>query len=88
MSQIHVYDTYATSASGRIMHFDVVLPEKDAAKAAACARDWMDSIGETGAVLKDTACCYCHSEALAPAEMQAEVDARGYAIYKMEGCPS
>jgi Domain of unknown function (DUF2024) len=37
MSQSHVFDTYAKTAQGRIMHFDVVLDEKDAAKALGYA---------------------------------------------------
>ncbi|MFO1417716.1 MAG: DUF2024 family protein [Methylotetracoccus sp.] len=87
MAEIHVFDTYATSSSGRIMHFDVILPERDPARAEACAREWLAAIGEGAAELKANACCYCHSEAGAPADMQAEIDRQGYAIYKMEGCP-
>ncbi len=87
MSQIHVYDTYATSHSGRIMHFDVILPEKDAAKALDCAREWLASIGEEKASVGQERCCYCHSEAQAPAAMAREIAERGYAIYRLEGCP-
>jgi Domain of unknown function (DUF2024) len=32
MPQSHVFDTYAKTAQGRIMHFDVVLDAKDASK--------------------------------------------------------
>ncbi|CAI8805947.1 DUF2024 family protein [Methylocaldum szegediense] len=87
MSQIHVFDTYARSASGKIMHFDVVLPENDPEKALACAREWLKSIGEEHAVVNAENCAYCHSEPQAPAEMQKDIETKGYAIYKMEGCP-
>lgn len=87
MTQIHVFDTYATGRSGRIMHFDVVIPEKDAGKAMAFAREWLQSIGEEGASLTQERCCYCHSESRAPAAIESEIAAQGYAIYRMEGCP-
>lgn len=87
MSQIHIFDTYATSQTGRIMHFDVVMPEKDAAKALSYAREWLNSIGEEGASVSQERCCYCHSEGQAPAGIEAEIAAQGYAIYRMEGCP-
>ncbi|MGR8934250.1 MAG: DUF2024 family protein [Gammaproteobacteria bacterium] len=37
----------------------------------------------------DTAksCCFCHS-AEAPPHLRSEIDACGYAIYKLEGCPA
>lgn len=87
MPQSHVFDTYARTAKGRIMHFDVVLDEKDADQALRCARDWLASIGESDARVSQENCCFCHS-AEAPAEFRAEIDARGYAIYKLEGCPA
>lgn len=87
MSQIYVFDTFARSASGRILHFDVVLPEKDSTKALESARHWLQSIGEADAVVNAENCAYCHSEPTAPAEMLDEIRSRGYAIFKMEGCP-
>lgn len=87
MSQIHVFDTYARSASGKIMHFDVVLPENDPAKALQYARDWLRSIGEGDATVKAENCAYCHSEPNAPHEMQKEIENQGYSIFKLEGCP-
>lgn len=87
MPNIHVFDTYARSPSGRILHFDVVIPDKDPTKALASARDWLRSIGEEDAVVNQENCCYCHSEQAAPTHMAKEIAARGYAIYKLEGCP-
>ncbi len=87
MAQIHVFDTYATAQKGRIMHFDVILPDKDPARALACARDWLKSIGEEDASLTQERCCYCHSENDAPQEIQSKIAEQGYAIYPLEGCP-
>lgn len=83
----HVYDTYAKAANGRIMHFDVVLDEQDPNKAIQFAKDWLTSIGHADAVVTQENCAFCHS-AEAPAELRKEIDAQGYAIYKLEGCPA
>lgn len=86
-NRIYVFDTYARSSVGRIMHFDVVLPENDALKALESARAWLASIGEDTAMVNRENCCYCHSEPTAPEAMLAEIQSRGFAIYKLEGCP-
>jgi hypothetical protein len=87
MNRIYVFDTFAKSATGRILHFDVVLPENDSAKALESARYWLQSIGETNAMVNAENCAYCHSEPTAPTEMLDEIRSRGYAIFKLEGCP-
>lgn len=87
MNEIHIFDTFARTATGRIMHFDVVLPENDPAQALWAARDWLLSIGESGAIVNAENCAYCHSEPDAPPGMLGEITARGYAIYRLEGCP-
>ncbi|MGZ8217100.1 DUF2024 family protein [Methylomagnum sp.] len=87
MSGIHVFDTYAKSTAGRIMHFDVVLPENDQPKAVESARLWLKSMGEENAVVNPQSCCHCHSEPTASPDMLDEIQARGFAIFRLEGCP-
>lgn len=82
----HVFDTYAKTATGKTMHFDVVLDQQDQAKALAYAKAWLASIGEGDAELDQRNCIFCHS-AEAPVDLRADIDRQGYAIYKMEGCP-
>jgi hypothetical protein len=82
----HVYDTYAKTSKGIIMHFDVVLDEQDQTKALAYARSWLESIGYVNATVTQENCCFCHS-AEAPPELRKQINEQGYAIYKMEGCP-
>ena len=83
----HVFDTYAKTAKGRIMHFDVVLDSKDQEQAMKYARQWLESIGEADATVNQSNCLFCHS-AEAPPELRQQIDTRGYAIYKLEGCPT
>ncbi|SJM94599.1 DUF2024 family protein [Crenothrix polyspora] len=85
MSQSHVFDTYAKTAQGKIMHFDVILGEKDAAKALNSAKIWLESIGVHDAVVTQENCLFCHSTE-APPELKKQIDSQGYGIYKLEGC--
>lgn len=82
----HVYDTYAKAATGRIMHFDVVLDEQDHDKALRYAKEWLASIGHEDAEVTQENCTFCHS-AEAPVVLRKQIDSQGYAIYKLEGCP-
>ncbi|MFI3138079.1 MAG: DUF2024 family protein [Methylococcaceae bacterium] len=86
MSISHVFDTYATTQKGRIMHFDVVLNEQNPAVALGYAREWLEHIGEGDAAVTLNTCVFCHS-AEAPAALQHDIAQQGYAIIKMEGCP-
>jgi hypothetical protein len=87
MSQVHVFDTYARTQKGRILHFDVVIPEKDPALALTHAKDWLARIGEEGATVSQENCVYCHSETTAPDFIVEQIARRGYGIMKLEGCP-
>jgi hypothetical protein len=82
----HVFDTYAKTTQGKIIHFDVVLDEQDQQKALEYAQKWLQSIGETNATITSGNCYFCHSIE-ASEEMRAEITTQGYAIYKLEGCP-
>lgn len=82
----HVFDTYAKTAQGKKLHFNVVLDEQDQQKAIAYAKQWLTGIGLEDAVVTPENCFFYHSLE-APADMRAEIDKNGYAIYKMEGCP-
>lgn len=86
MAISHVFDTYAKTNKGSIMHFDVLLNEQDQEKAIIYAKQWLQSIGHGDATVTSENCYFCHS-AEAPAELRKQIDNQGYAIYKMEGCP-
>ena len=84
---MHVFDVYARSEQGRILHFDVILPVNDPELALASARTWLQSIGHENASVQAENCAFCHTEAETPPQFEEEIRERGYAIYKMEGCP-
>lgn len=84
--QIHVYDTYVQAKDGHTMHFDVFMPARDGAKAVGFAKEWLKSIGEGDATVTQEECRFCHTQG-APAHVEAEIQSKGYYIYKMDGCP-
>jgi hypothetical protein len=86
MTISHIFDTYAKTADGRKLHFNVVLDEEDQQKAINYAKHWLTSINLEDAVVTPENCYFYHSVE-APAAMRADIDKQGYAIYKMEGCP-
>jgi hypothetical protein len=86
MTISHVFDTYAKTADGRKLHFNVVLDEEDQQKAINYAKHWLTSINLEDAVVTPENCYFYHSVE-APAAMRADIEKQGYAIYKMEGCP-
>jgi len=86
MTLSHVFDTYAKTAQGKKLHFNVILDEEDQQKALSCAKQWLAGIGLEDAVVTPENCYFYHSVE-ASADMKADIDKKGYAIYKMEGCP-
>ena len=85
--KVDVYDTYAPSKNGHIIHFDVLVPHgTDAKTAFRFAQDWLASVGEDGHGLSQNRCRFCHSEPAGP-DVQQAIAAAGFYILQMEGCP-
>ncbi|MGZ8152715.1 MAG: DUF2024 family protein [Methylovulum sp.] len=82
----HVFDTYAKTVKGKIIHFNVVLDDYDQQKALSYAKAWLQSIGFDDATATSENCYFYHSLE-APAELRKQIDQQGYAIFKLEGCP-
>lgn len=82
----HVFDTYATTQRGKILHFDVVLAEQNPELAVQYATQWLESIGEANASASLKTCVFCHS-AEPPTGLAAAIAEQGYGIIPMEGCP-
>jgi hypothetical protein len=85
--RINVYDTYSKSRNGRIIHFDVLLPEGGTKEIALkFAREFLKEIGEPEEMLKQERCNFCHSQE-APADIKDFIEQSGHFILQMEGCP-
>ena len=87
MTISHVFDTYAKTPKGRIMHFDVVIDEQNQDLALRYAKAWLADIGEPDAQVTPSNCVFCHSAEPPPA-LRQQIEAQGFAIVKLEGCPA
>ncbi len=86
--KIDVYDSFAKSNQGRLMHFDVfVATETIADHALAYGQQWLESVGEQAAGLQQSRCNFCHSEIANP-EVANHIKNHGFFILQMEGCPA
>jgi len=86
--EIDVYDSFAISRKGYIIHFDVLV-EKGTTKNKAFeyGRLWMVEIGENEIGLNQDRCNYCHSKQ-ANKDIQKAILKKGYYILQLEGCPN
>lgn len=86
--KIDVFDTYAHTVSGSVLHFDVLLPNgTPKEQALRYAQSFLASIGLKEARLATVRCDFCHSEAATP-HIREAVEKDGYFILQMEGCPN
>lgn len=86
--KIDVYDSYAKTPDGRLLHFDVFVKSGTPAKIAfANGREWLESIGEQAESLEHSRCNFCHSRIADPA-IQNTIKDQGYYILQMAGCPT
>lgn len=85
--KIDVFDTHVTTTSGERLHFDILLPAGNGDLAGRYAMEWLKSIGIGAQHIDQESCVYCHSEA-ANADVEQHIQASGYFIYPIEGCPA
>lgn len=85
--RVAVYDTYARSGDGNILHFDVLVPEHtDTMRAYEYAKRYAESIDPT-CELKQARCNFCHVEQASDSVVH-EITTAGHSIIPLEGCPT
>jgi hypothetical protein len=85
--KIAVFDTYAKTQDGKVLHFDVLMPDSDESLAVTYAEQWLREIGLDSGDVELTSCRYCHNEDSAPGVIQI-IREQGFYILQMEGCPA
>lgn len=85
--KVSVYDTYVRRSDGKLMHFDILVPEaqRDAAVIHGYGLEYLNSKGHEGAVLGTRECRFCHVEQATPPVVKF-IEERGYFILEMENC--
>ena len=86
--QLDVYDTYARTADGTLMHFDVLVPKEQTQDPHLYATQWLDNLGISDNQVSLELCRFCHSESSVNPEIERRIARDGYFILQMEGCPS
>lgn len=84
---VSVFDTYVRRSDGRVMHFDILVPdtEEDLTLIHGYGREYLKSKGQEGAILGSKECRFCHIER-ATADIIKSIEERGYYIIEMENC--
>ncbi len=85
--QIAVWDTYVTRKDGKVMHFDIMVPDelKDENVIHNYGKEYLKKKGQEGQPLTSAESKYCHTEKIKP-QWEADVQTKGYYIYEMENC--
>ncbi|PKH52678.1 DUF2024 domain-containing protein [Tenacibaculum sp. Bg11-29] len=79
--KISVYDTYVPKDENTVMHFDILVEDKDTIENVY-------KYGKKGIPnfkLTTKECNFCHMEA-APEEVEQSIKEKGYYIIEMENC--
>lgn len=86
--QVAVWDTYARSDSGDILHFDIIVPEtvKQEPVIFRYGSEYLAAIGESSAGLSAAECRFCHIETPSE-EMMDMIGKQGYYILELERVP-
>jgi uncharacterized protein DUF2024 len=85
--KIAVYDTYVHRPDGRVMHFDILVPDasKDIDQVLRFGRRYLTAKDVPAESLRAQECRFCHMES-ASEPVQAAVDQDGFAIIELDHC--
>lgn len=83
----HVFDTYARTNDGKLLHFDILLAEQDETRAREIALTWLKSRQSNALITTLKECRFCHVETVDHAREQ-EIAEQGYSIIEISGFSS
>ena len=84
--KVAVYDSYVTRRDGKVMHFDIVVPETvPHHKALEFGKEYLKRAGQEGQPLTATESQFCHVEEAGP-DIEQSIRVQGFHIHEMEGC--
>ena len=85
--KVAVWDTYVLKKDGKIMHFDIIVPNhiKDESLIFEYGKRYLKSKDQEGQTLTSQECQFCHIKSVTP-QWKKAIDQDGYAIIEMENC--
>ncbi len=85
--KVSVWDTYVKRLDGKIMHFDIIVPQevKDEATIFNYGREYLLGKEVISQELTTKECKFCHIEE-ASETIQNDIDRKGYHIAELNNC--
>lgn len=85
--KVAVWDTYVKRKDGKVMHFDILVPqeEKDEKKIYAYGRQYLDGKEVLSEELTSKECSFCHIEE-ASEEVVNDINTKGFHIVELDNC--
>ena len=84
--KVAVYDTHVTKNNGKIMHFDIIVPDGTHYDSVLdFGKAYLKSVGQEGQPLSAKECEFCHTEQASSA-VNDSIRAHGFHIVEMDGC--
>ena len=84
---VAVFDAFVTRPDGRVMHFDILVPEekRDFGEVLRFGRRYLAAKGVPSQHLKSTECNFCHLE-IASTSVRQAIEKDGFAIVELQNC--
>jgi Domain of unknown function (DUF2024) len=85
---VAVFDTYVPKKDGGIMHFDILVDDRqkdDKERVFTFGAIYLAQKGQSGQRISTNECQFCHIET-APTHVVEAITKQGYYILEMQGC--
>lgn len=85
--KVAVWDTYVTRTDGKVMHFDIIVPDhiRDEKIIYNFGKEYLQTKQQGNQPLSAKECSFCHIEQ-ATLEMKKSIKEKGYYILEMQNC--
>lgn len=84
--QVAVFDTYVKKPDGKVMHFDIIVPEGTPTdNVYQFGQEYLKMKGLTALTIDTRRCNFCHVEH-SQSHMEGDIRHNGYFIVEMNGC--
>ncbi|TAI46913.1 DUF2024 family protein [Flagellimonas allohymeniacidonis] len=85
--RVSVWDTYVPREDGKVMHFDILVPDKmiDTDIIFEYGKKYLNTKLFGTGVLTSSECRFCHIQS-APPQVVNSISEKGYHIIEMENC--
>ncbi len=85
--KVAVWDTYVNRTDGKVMHFDILVPQEfiDKEKIFEYGRNYLRTKAYKTEGLSSSECQYCHIEQATQEVIDSIID-QGFYIVEMENC--